>query len=180
MTFIVGFTGPKRAGKDTAAQALPPSFVRMAFADPLRDMLRALGLTEEELLGPLKEQELTRFGLIFSPRYLLQTLGTEWGRQLLNNHIWVNVLEQRIIKTNAPYVVITDVRMANEAAFVRRHGVLIHIEPDPRRSTRGTDTHASEAGVPFQRGDCQIVNDSTVDHLHMLVRRIVSERIPHV
>jgi len=90
---LIGLTGPAGSGKDTVARLLceQHGFVQMAFADPLRAMLKAgLGLTDEELhRRDLKEAPLEWLGK--SPRQLLQTLGTEWGRQHVHPHLWLEL-----------------------------------------------------------------------------------------
>lgn len=58
MTKILVLTGEAGAGKSTIARELErlEGFARIRFAGPLKDMVRALGLTEREIEGDLKEQ----------------------------------------------------------------------------------------------------------------------------
>ena len=81
---LIGLTGRAGCGKDTIASFLCEAhgFVQIALADPLRDGLKAmLGVTDEQLhRRDLKEAPIDWIGR--SPRELLQTLGTEWGRAL--------------------------------------------------------------------------------------------------
>lgn len=51
---IIGFTGLAGSGKSTAA--LHTGYTRVRFAGPLKDMMRALGLTEQEIEGDRKEK----------------------------------------------------------------------------------------------------------------------------
>ena len=54
---IIALTGPKGAGKSTVAQHLVDAhgYHRMRFADPVKRMLRAMGLSVEHIDGALKE-----------------------------------------------------------------------------------------------------------------------------
>lgn len=47
---IIAFAGPATVGKSTAAKVLlNRGFKRLSFADPIRDMLRAIGVPEDKL-----------------------------------------------------------------------------------------------------------------------------------
>jgi putative protein kinase ArgK-like GTPase of G3E family len=77
---IIGLTGLMGSGKSLAAQELERiGFTRTRFAGSLKDMMRVLGLTEEEIEGNLKETACALLGGK-TPRYAMQTIGTEWGR----------------------------------------------------------------------------------------------------
>ena len=86
MPLVIGIAGPARCGKDTAADFIieeHPQYVKASFADPLKDMLRVgLGLNAAQLYGNDKEGVDHRYEC--SPRHIMQTLGTEWGRQLIH------------------------------------------------------------------------------------------------
>lgn len=58
MKKILVLTGEAGAGKSTIARELErlEGFARIRFAGPLKDMVRALGLTDREIEGDLKEQ----------------------------------------------------------------------------------------------------------------------------
>jgi hypothetical protein len=156
---VIGFTGPARVGKDTAADALLAYLrrsVKISFADPMKSMLEHVGLTKNQLHGDEKDQFDPRFGT--TPRRMLQTLGTEWGRNIIHPDVWVTATEERVKKLvsdyDYEYILIPDVRFENEAAMVRRMGVLFHI------SGRGgiEGNHASEAGVSMLPEDRMLLN----------------------
>jgi hypothetical protein len=158
---IIGFTGRAGAGKDTCAEIVKRHYnaVSIAFADPLRSMLLEMvpGLQIEDLTERgRKEQPIQWLGR--SPRQLLQTLGTEWGRQQVCDDVWVRILERRIERMQAvgrswggdghptvQAVLITDVRFDNEARWITEQGgeVWEVVRPDLAPVAR----HASEAGV---------------------------------
>lgn len=167
---IVGLTGRARSGKDTVADMLKDAYSvkTVAFADPIRAALRAmLGLTDEHFSGKLKEVPIDWLGK--SPRQLMQTLGTEWGRGLINEDIWLLIAGRKIdsIKWYGEHAVITDVRFENEATYIREKGGQIwHVV---RGAAPAVSAHASEAGVTFVEGDALIDNNGTLEELFDLV-----------
>lgn len=172
MSQILGLTGLPRCGKDTVALLLVQhfDFARYAFAGPVKDMLKAgLGLTHDEVNAPDKEVTIARIGA--TPRYLLQTLGTEWGREMVGPDLWIKIAEQRthhFRKAGCP-LVFTDVRFENEADHVRRLGGAIwHIK---RQASTVVNLHKSNSGVALVRGvDSVITNDDGLDQLEGMVR----------
>lgn len=161
---LIGLTGPAGCGKDTAAaiiEGISGLYYKVAFADPLRNGLRAMfGLSDTQMERPEKEQVLHAIGK--SPRQLMQTLGTEWGRNLVHPELWT-ILALATIRSHrdkGQRVVITDVRFENEAALVREMGgVVWHIH----RDSAGTPhAHASESGVIRHGSDVAINNNGTL------------------
>jgi len=132
---VVGLVGHKRVGKDTAARALEEQgFVNLKFAEPLKDMLRVLfkhcgfgpEIIERMIDGDLKEIGIAALGGR-SPRYLMETLGTDWGREMVTDDIWVSLTKTKA--SLAGKAVITDVRFENEVEAVRElGGMLVRIE----------------------------------------------------
>lgn len=165
---LIGIAGPARSGKDTVAEYLVKEFgyERFGMADPLKDglliMLRHVGVTWEHLWGERKEEVIPALGK--SVRQMLQSLGTEWGRQLVHPDLWIKITEARVKDWSGR--VISDVRFENEAAMVRRHGVLMHIE---RPDCAQVAAHKSEDGVKREPGDLVITNDGTVEDLQISV-----------
>lgn len=56
-----------------------------------------------------------------TPRYALQTLGTNWGRDCYED-VWADLGVRRALAHPAPLVLITDCRFTNEAKAVRAAG----------------------------------------------------------
>lgn len=170
---LIGIAGRARAGKSTAAELL----LRMgagkylySFADPLRAMLKAgLGIDLDNPYWQMrKEDPLPEFGG-HSPRSLLQSLGTEWGRDQVDRHLWLT-LADRAFRQRGPGMVIADCRFDNEAEWVRTHGgVVLHLE---RGNAPAVRSHASEAGVVMRDGDLRIFNESTIDSLQAGLGRL--------
>jgi hypothetical protein len=141
---IVAFTGLAGAGKSTAAMHLAKSrgFERVRFAGPLKAMMAALGCTTAEIDGDRKEQPCDLLGGK-TPRWAMQTLGTEWGRQLIGDDLWIRAWQAAVDRLPAGVpVVVDDCRFPNEAAAVRAAGgVIVRID----RPGAGTaSVHESE------------------------------------
>lgn len=86
-TFTVG------SGKDTVADDLCEhfGFVKMALADEMKRWFLSLGVPKENLWGPShKRMEPVAVLGGKSTREALQTLGTDWGRNMIWEDIWVN------------------------------------------------------------------------------------------
>jgi hypothetical protein len=166
---IIGLTGPAGCGKDTAAKYLCEKYNLgwRAFADPLRAALNAMfgwdELNWEDREWRQKPQSILGGQ---TPRRAIQTLGTEWGRDLIDPDLWVNLTKidcEVLRELGYKGMVVSDVRFPNEVEWIREVGTLIHIVRDVKEKT---DVHVSENGVALQLGDLQVHNTSTIDHLH--------------
>lgn len=167
---VIGFCGAIGAGKTTAAQHLVDrhGLERVRFAGPLKSMMRALGLSEREIDGDLKE---TPSALLCgrTPRHAMQTLGTEWGRDLVAPDLWISVWRrQAIAACSRGGVVADDVRFPNEVAAIRALGGIVVRVDRPGTATSG---HASELQplVP----DMAIANDGDAAALSAAVDRLL-------
>lgn len=170
---VIGIAGRARSGKDSVASVLTRryGYTRYAFADPLKAGLRAMfGLSCKHLEGSEKEEPLR--GIERSPRYLMQTLGTEWGRELVHPDLWLILATQHIQKPGSGNWVISDVRFENEAAWVREHGLLLHVE---RSVHSRVARHKSEAGVERRQRDGVVWNIGTLQELDAVVVDLVRQ-----
>lgn len=165
---VIGIAGPARAGKDTLARFIIANIggYRYSFADPIRAMLKAgfgIDMSEPYWLER-KEEVIAALGK--SPRQLMQTLGTEWGRDLVHPDVWL-LLGLNQLMSAGPGMVIPDVRFGNEAAWVRKHGVLVHVR---RGDAPAVNAHASEAGIEVGEGEIVFKNDGSIEDLSELVK----------
>jgi hypothetical protein len=173
---LIAFIGLRRSGKDTAAQALANSgYELVKFADALKGMLRCylayVGVNpdtiERMIEGDLKEEP-TQIFAGRSCRWAMQTLGTEWGRDLIGSDLWVNATMARASQFGL--VVISDCRFPNEAAAVKAQGgTIIRIH----REGLTADSHPSEQLIESIPDDFTINNDGTVADLQQSVLNLV-------
>lgn len=161
---VVAFTGGAGSGKSTAADYLvrEHGYVRVKFAGPLKDMMRALGLGEAEIEGELKEKSCVALNGR-SPREAMQHLGTAWGRQRMGENFWVNLWRAKAsdVLDHGGRIVVDDCRFPNEAAVVRELGGIVVL-------LRGRETtvasHESEAGGLLH--DVLVMNDDNQNTLY--------------
>jgi len=168
---LIGIAGRARSGKDTVANFIIAAIggYRYSFADPIRAMLAPLGVDMNDPYWQARKEDVIP-ALGVSPRRMMQTLGTEWGRQLINPDLWIIMAHQRLLQ-NGPGMVIPDVRFENEAAWIRKHGGwIIHVI---RPEAKAVEAHASEDGIEMLDADAQLFNSGTLEELQLSVRKLL-------
>ncbi|NWN87005.1 MAG: hypothetical protein HLX51_00460 [Micrococcaceae bacterium] len=244
MTQLVGLTGLKRSGKDSAALQLVGhhGFVRVAFADPVKRVLADLNpyvtrptedqrvsqlfaeiQTLEHRIGkaftvntvaPIRSSHVTMAVRRLDPllsgdrrmtevlalvdgnwdrlkedskdvlpdtsaeiRRLQQIIGTEIGRQLVSDTIWVDtaMFTVKRMRDRGNPVVISDCRFDNEAQAVRDAGGIMVRVDRPSLTSQPVDGHASEQGVADELIDEVIVNDGDLDDLHASIDSLLDK-----
>ena len=185
---IIGITGRKRSGKDTIGNYLVKkyNFKRIAFADSLKQFCKLMfGLSDDQVHNDiLKEQTDTYWN--YSPREILQIVGTELLRdslstslQNISKNIWINSVEIQImnnIKNGHDKCIITDVRFPNELDFIRNNNGRIWkvIRPSIMNENQKYSYHASEVSIDQFVSDHIFINDGTIqDLLYKLDNAIV-------
>lgn len=177
MTKVIGIAGYARSGKDTIGRYLVNryDYTRVAFADAVRDAVYTLNpLIKTEELGHVRLQRLVedegwdaakvRHDEI---RRLLQVMGTEVGRMLFGENVWIDIAKRKM--EGHELVVITDVRFQNEADAIRSWGG--QVWRVNRSGVGPVNNHASDA-LAFE-SDVQIENDGTLDSLFSKVDRLL-------
>jgi len=167
---IIAFTGPKGCGKSSASKYLiKKGFVRHYFAKPLKEMIKCLGLTEEHVNGSTDFKEAPCKELCGkSPRWGMQSLGTEWGRELIHPNLWANAWANTMPKA---HVTCDDLRFPNELKLLReKGGIIINIV---RENCNYDKSHESEAHeLPY---DYQITNSGSMEDMHDQLEKILRE-----
>lgn len=167
---LIGITGKAGAGKDTLADALVLEYGadKYSFARPIKEALNAMfGWTMDQWDDRVwKEKVIPWLGK--SPRQCAQTLGTEWGREVIHQELWVMLAEQRFIRhldeytyaNETPPFVIPDLRFDNEAVMIKSQGgIVVEVR---RGEAAPISAHKSEAGVQAALVDLVIVNDGSM------------------
>ncbi|QIG68071.1 deoxynucleotide monophosphate kinase protein [Rhizobium phage RHph_Y68] len=166
---LVGLIGYKNSGKTSIAkkygQMFDPHLNMIGFSNPLYKMLGVLGITEEEIQDkPRRELPDPRFGGR-SIQYALNSLGTDWGRKMIYENIWVD----RALDAMIPSLtnIADNVRFPNEFDAVRkRNGFLIAIV-NPKVGDDGTapEKHIKDLQ---EKADVKIYNDPDLIDLAQL------------
>jgi len=168
---LIGLCGAAGAGKNTTAELLADSFVQIAFADPLYQCISAItgvpvaGLQDRSV----KESVIPWLGK--SPRQMLQSLGTEWGREIVHPEIWIRIAMERAAQHMlvGRSVAITDVRFDNEAQAIVEAGGEVWRVVRGGHGCLAVDTasHQSEAGVSDHLIARTIDNSGSLDALRL-------------
>lgn len=196
---VVGLTGFKGAGKDSVADIMVRDygFTKLAFAEPLKAMLRRLDpiighdlyagccaecsdqpeVTEVRLSDALKfgfdDQSIKHSPWAEEVRDLWERLGTEVFRQE-DDFFWVEqawgAMHEAMINTDR--VVFTDVRFENEAEMIQIAGTQEGWQSSLWRIARpGTfgGEHPAEQMAGLLGEEVTILNDGTLDDLNIPV-----------
>lgn len=139
-----------------------PSDVKIrSFAEPIKRMVAELINEDVEALEDreFKEKELpvifTSYGDRLTPRKLMQLIGTEFGREMIHNDIWVDLLFENYDSTKK--WIISDVRFENEAIRILKEGG--HLLQVVSEEVGIKDTHASETSDLYNLCHRIITND---------------------
>jgi hypothetical protein len=146
----------------------------MRFADPFKNMLKALGLNSEQVDGSLKEVPTALLGGA-TPRHAMQTLGTEWGRNLIHPDLWIMAWRELYFKRlPEDHIVVDDVRFANEATAITELGGYLIRVTRPLEMRTGS-IHISETGVTQLDQDETIHNSGSLIDLEISTIRLMEE-----
>lgn len=164
---LVGLTGLMGSGKSTVAEFLEreDGFQRHRMGKPLKDMIRCLGLSDDHIEGDLKEVSTDLLGGA-TPRYAMQTLGTEWGRKMIHPDLWVKAWEAGLPDGD---VVCEDVRFTNECEVIRRNGGII-IRIDRAGLMPGDHSSETQAFEP----DYSLANDEDIAGICSKVAKLLA------
>lgn len=183
---LIGLWSPVMgSGKTTFANALvsQEGFRKTAIASTLKDMVRTFlessGINPYDAAELIADPELKEAPLDClmgkSPRYAMQTLGTEWGRDLFGHDFWVSAALKRAVRIQSAgiSVVIDDVRFRNEADAIHKAGGYVVQVVRPGVPIPTSAGHASEAGLGLDFAfDATIINDSTERLLDIEARNL--------
>ncbi len=164
---LIGLGGRAGAGKSTASGMLQKlGCAEETFAEPIKEMVRAM-------VGPWTGPKEVPIPWLHgaSLRDLYQSLGSEWGREIMHDDVWIWHLMRRMEARQKKCVVIADVRFPNELRFIRDNGgVTVYLERAsvPEASVPGGNyaawrRHVSEHAVHKRQFDMVIQNNDLLD-----------------
>lgn len=215
MGVIVGIMGNARAGKDTTALYLADKhrFIRVGLADPMKRFCKEVfDFSDEQLYGDKRDAPDTRYPRVvesglrgnvneyLTPRYALQTLGTEWGRNCYDD-IWIEHgihVAQELLHGYAEYsakeglrltekdtgicpgVVFSDLRFYNEYNAVKKAGgVMVRIKRPGYGGALGIVGHQSEEeqkNLSDDMFDVILDNSGDFDFLYRQIEEKIVQR----
>lgn len=194
-TLTIAFCGKAGSGKTTAAHYLEDkyNFSVRSFAAPIKQALIAmLGSDIAECLYDHNQKNKLINSVIFpkdtcspiSPRRLMQTLGTEWGRNMIHPELWTNIMLKSLKMTheiqqlNHPekpnLIAVDDLRFLDEANMLDKTGAAIVLIKRPQQSaTQEHDKHESERSINAIRPHYTIENDGDIKNLQRDIDELV-------
>lgn len=187
---IIALSGAAGCGKDTVANRLMETGVwgRYAFASPLKKGVSTMfNIPMEDLENPItKNAPNFKFGR--SIRYMLQTIGTEYGRNLIADDVWIQLAKENIEHQllHVDNIVITDCRFENEADMIHAMGgEVIRIVRDTNPHTaniasNAIGNHASESGFPIEKCDHVIYNNSSIEEFEIAALQVINDILHRV
>lgn len=177
--FLIGISGKAYSGKDFTADVIKKLFpdlkiYKIAYADAVRNMLK--GIVDVDAIYKLNKKEEPIEGLGVSLRELMQSLGTDWGRHILGDNFWVNILNKRIndnsFLAEADVVVISDCRFQNEIDYIiNQDGIVLNIIANSQEYRKSKfSEHESEmiSIVGNINSRIEIFNDFTPNYISSL------------
>jgi hypothetical protein len=180
MPKLIGLGGKKRHGKDEFAKGLGDDWVIVGMAEPLYDLV----LTDNNYIGVDDQGNLIRVAEFLAQhnndwveakkhpeiRRMLQVKGTESGRKMFGENVWVDKMLDTVRKhlDSGKNVAVTGIRFPNEAQAIRdAGGTLVWVErPNFEEDKDSNSGHASENSVTYQDFDMVVANNSTLDALY--------------
>lgn len=216
MGIIIGIMGQARSGKDTTAEYLAKhhKVVRIGLADPMKRFCKEVfDFSDAQLWGDDRDKADTRYfrgnidpstlsGNYLSPRYALQTLGTEWGRDCYHS-VWIEyglriadelinggyaeyTAKDGLIKKEkdvgiCPGVVFSDIRFINEYQAIKDHeGLKVRIKRPGFEGKVGVEGHASEnEQQALSDGMFDVILDNSGD-FEFLYKQIEEKIVPRL
>lgn len=122
------------------------------------------------------------YPLYTSPRKMLEFVGTELGRALVDENLWLNIVVDRIHKIQADISIITDVRFDNEAELVKHFpgaedsSIVKVYAPNNKHAI--TSSHVSAKGISQEYIDDVVTNNfDGLENFRKNVNAFCDERI---
>lgn len=192
MPLVAFYSDYPQAGKSTLAGMVSNALAEKghaamlaSFADPVKemtfDLLSNLGVEKayRYVYGDSKD-EVVNYGL--TGREFQQLLGTQFGRHLLHENVWVDALAtyiNRYVDPDRP-VLIDDLRMKNELVFVSdpsKWGVFgyfpyrVYVE---RPSVAREPGHETDGALLGFKDICEahVINDADLDALEVEAEKL--------
>lgn len=179
MALLIGICGRRHSGKSTSANHLVANhgFTPVGMPDPIKAMLRAIGLNERELNGDLKEVPCARLGGR-TPRYAMEHLGETWGRQMIDLEIWTTLCKYsaaeriKFLRDCSVNVLLDSIRNPEEANLVLENGG--HVIRIFRPDTDSPGMFPSERLIDECRYSHSVMNTGAESNLIANVEAFVS------
>lgn len=185
MPLLIGVSGPANAGKDTAADHLVERLSKglrvekCSFATPLKEICKyVFDMSPDDIEDRETKEQVGRNTYGMTHRKIMQLVGTESFREVINEDIWVDTVSRHTEKKGLDIAVFSDVRFDNEAEWILRNGLLVIVDR-PSAVTTAETGHASEAGLSVIP-DFKVENSGTLQDYYGMLDLIAAHTIKSV
>ena len=160
---VILISGYKRSGKDTTAKMMKEIIEQsgqkveiMSFAEPMKFIAKTIFNISDEQLDKFKNErtyifsseKLGSFDKLTDFREVLKKLGTEAIKPLFGDDVWVNLIKDKINKSDADIIIIPDFRFLIEDSF--SNSITIRII---NNDIKNEDLHPSETELDGYKFD---------------------------
>lgn len=181
---LIGIGGYAGSGKDTVADVLEDShgFYRTFMSQPLNAALCRLNPQVEARHGEvfryvdlINQLGYTKAKEMAEVRRLLQAMGTEVGRDMFGQTVWIDQL-RKYLATFKPDddVAVTGIRFQNEASMIRELGGKLWWVHRPGYGP--VNSHSSDNALTYEDFDQVVMNDGTFEDLEQLVAKLLQNQ----
>lgn len=176
MKNLIALTGPMRCGKSTATKYLKYKLESIGYIVKINKFAQTLYDLQSLIYNRLGKT------LADKDRVLLQLLGTNWGRNTIDQNIWVNswkrdlnIIRQSTSNEKKLIVICDDLRFDNEAEAVRfLGGSVVKLLGEQRSGETLTNvSHESELGISERYINYYINNNEGKDKLKFCVNKLI-------
>jgi hypothetical protein len=185
---IIAISGKAGSGKSTVGEIFEKRGFRIdSFATSVKDICSLLfNFSRDKIEGIREEDRIWRetpdksiselLGKNFSPRDAMILIGTEIGRNIIHQDIWIKTLFDRYEK-NKTNLLISDLRFPNEYEEIKkRNGIIIRINSN-RLTNSIKSSHISECALDNHKFDYIINNDGSLDELYEQVNNVINNKL---
>jgi hypothetical protein len=181
MTLIALYSPTPGCGKSTAASHLryAHNFTVRSFATPMRLMMGALlsyaGQDASVLTCDIRKDEpMLTFPYQLTPRHLMRTLGTEWGRTCCGPRFWTDLWSDKVSQDlqSGADVACDDLRFPEEYYACKELGG--QVWQITRTNAKPKSNHPSDGGLHGFKFDLTIENESNINDF----RQLISSSLP--
>ncbi len=206
MTQVIGIGGKLQHGKDVVADHLVDElgWVKIGMSDALNEIMIVLNpwiptqkiVTEDRKFLGIKigQKHTSQLGLIryadlvekvgyvkakedSEVRRLLQVMGTEVGRKMIDTNIWVKAMSKKVRaakKDGAAGVIVTGIRFPNESKAIKTlEGELWWVDRPGHVADSDSGSHDSENSLTADDFEVIIENDRSLNDLRAKVDDLV-------
>ena len=180
---VILVSGYKRSGKDTTAKMLKEIIEEnssqkveiMSFAEPIKFITKTIFNISEEKLENFKNEhagiycydDSNELDILTNFREVLTKVGSDALKPIFGNDVWVKVIKEKMLKSDADIIIIPDFRFLVENAF--KNSVTIRINND---DIVNDTTHPSETELDNFKFDFYLDNTG-----YCLTKEIIKEEM---